>query len=85
MIYTPREIITAARARKRPKPRPAAENAPCDDLWKTAESGLKQAPIRHETACFGRRRQEVCEARKACFLGESRDAAPIHACALAAI
>jgi hypothetical protein len=85
MIDTPRVMITAARARKWPKPRPAAENAQCDDLWKTAEAGLKQAPSGDETTCFGRRRQGVCEARKACFLGESRDAAPIQARARAAI
>jgi hypothetical protein len=53
MIYTPREMITAVRARKWPKPRPAAENADRGHLSKRLETGLKRASIGHDMPHFG--------------------------------
>jgi hypothetical protein len=56
MIYTTYEIINRRSIGKGPKPRPAGENAKCDDLWKGAKSGMKRAAIGHKTPGFGRRR-----------------------------
>jgi hypothetical protein len=56
MIYTTYEIINRRSIGKGPKPRPADENAKCDDLWKAPKVGLKRGASGHETPGFGRRR-----------------------------
>jgi hypothetical protein len=75
MIYTPHEAINGRGARKGRKPRPAGETPIAMIYQYCVKTGVKRAPIGHETSCFARRRQGVCDARKPCFLEESRSAA----------